>query len=63
MSKWVHHYSMEQVGNPELIVEQFNSLFTFKEDRKDSGWEYTSVGPRTGGSLVLDTHSSIKKWN
>lgn len=50
-----------QMGNPELSVQQFDSLFTFKEDGKNSGWWYTSVRPRTGGSLVLDTPSSIKK--
>lgn len=48
--------------NLELSVEQFNSLFTFKKDGKDSIWWYTSVKLRTGGSLVLDTPFSIKKW-
>lgn len=43
-------------------MEQFNSLFTFKEDRRNSSWWYTSVRPRTGGRLVLDIPSSIKKW-
>lgn len=49
-----------KLGNSELSVEQFNSLFTFKEDKKNSRWCYTSVRPRTRGSLVLDTPSSIK---
>lgn len=52
----------DRLGNRELAVEQFNSLFTFKEDGKNSGWWYTSVRPRTGGSPVLDAPSSIKKW-
>lgn len=51
-----------QSGNPELTVEQFNSLFTFKENGKDLGWWYTSVRPRTRGFLVLDSPSSIKWW-
>ncbi|XP_022891129.1 uncharacterized protein LOC111406139 isoform X2 [Olea europaea var. sylvestris] len=50
------------MGNPELSVQQFDSVFTFKEDGKNSGWWYTSVMPRKGGSLVLDTPSSVKKW-
>lgn len=67
MSQWVANSDTtlilwNRMGNLEMRVEQFNSLFTFKEDEKNSGWWYTSVRPRTWGSLVLYTPSSIKKW-
>lgn len=52
----------KQLGYPEMDASTFNSLFTFKEDGKSTGWWYTSARPRTGGSLVLDTPSSVKGW-
>lgn len=57
-----HLNSLGRIKNPELSVEQFDSLFTFKEDGKNSSWWNTSVSPRTGGPLVLDIRYSIKKW-
>lgn len=57
-----HLNSLGRIKNLELSVEQFDSLFTFKEDGKNSSWWNTSVSPRMGGPLVLDIRYSIKKW-
>ncbi|KAL2517219.1 Uncharacterized protein Adt_13466 [Abeliophyllum distichum] len=50
------------LGFPRPSVRELNSLYSFKSDGKRSGWWFTSVKPKTGGSVVTQTPDSIKNW-
>ncbi|KAL2471570.1 Uncharacterized protein Adt_39706 [Abeliophyllum distichum] len=51
-----------QLGFPCPSVRKFNNLYSFKLDRKRSGWWYASVKTKTGGSVITQTPDSIKNW-
>ncbi|KAL2527502.1 Uncharacterized protein Adt_12556 [Abeliophyllum distichum] len=65
--QWLEDYDRfsHSVGPARLIpslVREFNSLYSFKLDRKRSGWWYAPVKAKTGGSVVTQTLDSVKNW-